>query len=535
MNFKDTFNYTAGALGAVGPYDAANVNTGAQICIPGAAISLSAAVLTKTVVDADVHARANVAFFREKFSSSISSFTTGTSTVLTLATPHGATTAGAWTLVSVSGVSGSVGLNGIFYGSLEGTNDVRVFVDTTADTPTGGTVTDQGMTFSLACRLNTDVVASTFLPTQGYLAQLSWEVSGVRKITILRYDMGAQLGITAAGSATILGSYTLLTEEVNRDSSSADFKISQDFRMIVDDDNRKAGRVRVRAYLNNLDDESPQLELFDTGAETASPPVATSPLSIAREGAFGFQFFSQEMGMNLFQVADYYAQTSNATPAKDNTRTLGTLRDNVKTRVERSTGSTFPDSLYEDWLREAQDEIVNELGMMAMFLRNRKVYTLDPEDEDLQNGTKRYILPKEIRWIESLKSSATQQELSWEFAYQDESGRMVIDVFADDRGSGPYDMIYFTHPRRFELTTDESSIPREFRNVLIQLAIVKAAQYHSDGNLEISARGEYARVYKVMSMSMQRIHQQTHRSKFTGPRGNVSNRYVPAWQAWGSF
>ncbi len=536
MNFKDTFNYTGTpALSANGPYRSQNINALSQICIPGPTGGVTAAVLTTPPNDADVHVRANVAFFREQFTGNATGFVAlDGSTTITLDAPHGTTVPGAWTLVSVSGVDLSL-YNGVFYAQLEGTNDVVIPVGNAGDSPTGGVVQELGMSFDLIARLNDDVDVTTFLPTQGYIAQLVWEAAGSRRLQILRYDMGAQLGLTGPGSAYTVAEMVLPAGVVNVDSSGNDLKISQDLRMIVDDDDRKFGEVRVRVYVNNLDDDRPTLDVVDQGGELISPPSATSNISIPRTGLFGFQFFSQEIGMNLFEATDYYAQSSNATQVRDVTLTLGALRDRVKTRVERSTASSFPDVLYEDWIREAQDEIVNELGMMAMFMRNRKVFTLDPVDEQLPDGVNRYILPREIKWIESLKSLNIQMEMDWEFVYQEAGGRMVIDVAFNNRGSGPFDIIYFTHPPRFEETTDETIIPKEFRNVLIQLSIVKAAQYHSDANLEASARGEYVRLFKTMNMSMQRVHQQTIHSRFVGARASVQNRYLPSWQAFGSF
>lgn len=539
MNFKDTFAYGVGDLGALGPYDTTNVSTGINIAIAGTLTSVCAAILSKDVVNPDVEARANVAFFRERFSEAISSVTPGNPTVITLANPHGKsfpTLTSAWSFLEVTGVTITVGpdINGITYARLTGTNTIELDFDSTGGSYTGGTVNDLGMGFHLQARMNTDVNTTLYAPTRGYFAQLVWDLAGARKLNIRKYDQGSEVLLTAQGVSVEVASVDV-TSLSNKDSSGSDFKITQDLRLIVSDDDRRFGSVRIKAYLNELDDEKPTIDIVDLGQETTSPPVSTSSSSIPGAGPFGWQLLSQEIGLNLFEVSDFAVESSRAMQATGVTMTLEEIADKVKLRLERSTSSSFPDTLYQEWVKEAQWEIVNELGMMCMFLRNRDVYELGAADETINGGVNRYILPKEIRYVESVKSLNTQQEMNWDFVHQDKNGRQVIDIRVDDRGSGPWDITYIAWPERLESITDNVSIPKEWSNVLIQLAIVKGAQYHSDGKLEASARGEYSRLYAILSQTQHRLHQQTIHSKFSGPRGRVSNRYVPAWQRWGSF
>lgn len=375
---------------------------------------------------------------------------------------------------------------------------------------------------------STSVVASAstdFTPDRGYVFRLSYENGGVRKLRFLRYDFGSagtlrELAVSADIASSLVTS---------NGSPETNIGIGQDLRFIVQE--VRGGRVKLRGYINNLDNESPDLEFTDKGDDTGS--ASSAPISMARTaGVPGFHFWSEKTVAAYFAASDYAEEELEG--LQFFTPTLATVRARVKTRAEGSTTSNFPDSLYNQWIEEAQDEIIEDLGNMAFFMRRTEQLTLASEETG-PNAEIRFTMGRNVKTVEEVRSTTTGDKLDWRVHSLQDGGRLKIEL-ATGQGGTPYEITYFARTPKLSADTDNISIPPEHLGVLIELAVVKYAQYHSDAALERSAMDQFARKLSILKNSMSRfLRQNRGQERFRGPRRGRVSRYVPAYQIWGDF
>ena len=216
---------------------------------------------------------------------------------------------------------------------------------------------------SLMARLDSSVTAASFQPTLGYLMRLSYEPAGVRNLEFIRYAR-------AAGGPTEISLTSVAVTNNMTQVSSTDEGVLQDIRFTVT--NEDAG-VRLRGFVNNDDDLNPTLSYLDLGTDTGT---ALDSVTTKAAGVWGFYLRGNagEIGVDLFEAYDKYA-----VPVTDPNRgrTLEELRDRLKNRVARGGNTTLANDVLDEWINDAQYEVMNELGHLALFTEREGTMTFD--------------------------------------------------------------------------------------------------------------------------------------------------------------
>lgn len=467
----------------------------------------------------------------------VSTITEGATTTVQFSGNHGRTGwgyltfSGVWTTDTPQGSS----LNGTQWVDYDAAADsVTVAVDTTGETYVdAGTGTPNDCHIDLLARIDSTATASGYDPNQGYICRLSYLNGSVRKLSFLRHDFDSSTtdpgGIYQLAITADLGIAGTGATNLSNSSPQTDLGVGQVIRFYCEETD--AGHVRLRGYLNSYDDSVPTLEFVDRGDDTSSSSAA--PLSFAKSiGQVGFRFWSEVGIAAYFEAADYAVERLEGLQPHD--ITLSDVRTKVKRRLERSTSGVLPDALYNEFINEAQYEIIEQLGQMAFFVSRRESINL-PQETSGPDGEVRFTLGPHVRLIESISSVTTGVELDWQVIGIHDGGRLHIQLSTQD-GGPPYEMVYFARVEEMADDTDQVTIPREHIGVLIEKAILKGAQYHSDTALEKSSMIHYQGKYSILANSMSKIQRQSRRNeRFSGPRYRPTNRYVPAWQVWGRF
>ena len=294
----------------------------------------------------------------------------------------------------------------------------------------------------------------------------------------------------------------------------------------------RGGGVRLRGFINNLDDENPTFEFTDHGDDTLS--AAVSQLGVSRDdaGKPGFRFWNEHQASRYFETSDYASEELEG--LEKHGVDLDTMRTRLKLRLERSTTGVLSNTFYDQIINEAQHELIERLGNMAMFMRRTETVDLVSEETGA-TGAIRFTLGREVKIVQNIRSTTTFQELDWAFHSLQDDGRLKIEL-STQAGGPPYEMTYFVKTPELVDSTDIVSIPKEFIGCLIQLAIVKGAQYHSDAKLELSAIKEFERLYLIFASSMSKLVRQSRgNERFRGRARREIRTIVPAWQLFGRF
>jgi hypothetical protein len=202
----------------------------------------------------------------------------------------------------------------------------------------------------------------------GYEALLSWDPSNVRRIYILRYlNDGAtadQRVLLAQGSVTL--------DALN----GSDLGYTQAIKLTITD---TPEGVRLRAYVNSDDDDSPVLDVTDRGRDfyLANSTPFLPPCRAA--GYFGVMLGADAtvLGQHNGPLLDSFEGKDQTKIEQDNPyagRTLAQLRDAVRLVIGPSTNIQNP--LLNQLIQDAHEDFLRELGDMALFARRRELMTL---------------------------------------------------------------------------------------------------------------------------------------------------------------
>ena len=208
----------------------------------------------------------------------------------------------------------------------------------------------------------------------GYGVKLSWEASGVRKISILKVD-------TTTGLLVELGSKVVSLFQ----DQGTDLGVLQRIKLITHnesalDSDLPQDVVIVRAYINEDDDGKPELEVKDSGRHTGGTtlPPARAP------GTFAISFgtvvnetlvdaVSMEYGYVLPKTGVYGRGYS----------TRSELRRRLSRLVSVGGSTNYDDTFLNEAIQDAILETINTLGDKAWDLHKSVTMSLTASDDQL--------------------------------------------------------------------------------------------------------------------------------------------------------
>lgn len=540
MNFKSEFIGASEApLSDSSAWDATSIDRANNLAVPSspavASLVNAVALLDDPVATSrNQYVRAVMASKEERqLSIIVIGVTEGTTTLITLASAHGRT---GWGYVTIAGTGGFAALNATHICDYDtSTTSLTLNFDTSGETvtipsPSTATCVPADAQVDVFARIATATTSVSFSPASGYIMRLSYENNKVRKLRFIRYDMGAAGTELSLKVSADIGSAAATQLTRNNSDATTDLGIGQDLRLYVED--LRGGGVRLRGYINNLDDQNPDFEFTDHGDDTGSGAVSQLGVSRDDAGLVGFRFWNEHQAARYFEGSDY--ATEELEGLVKHGIDLATLRARLKLRLERSTTGVLTNTFYDQIINEAQHELIERLGGLAMFMRKTESVDLVSEETGA-TGAIRFTLGRHVKILQNIVSTTTYAELDWSFHSLQDDGRLKIEL-ATQAGGPPYEMTYFARTEELIDGTDLASIPMEFAGCLIQLAIMKGAQYHSDAKLELSAIKEYERLYKIFSKAMSNIVRQSRgNERFRGRQRREARTIVPPWQLWGVY
>lgn len=359
------------------------------------------------------------------------------------------------------------------------------------------------------------------------LAELAWLPNGERVLT-LRYGDNLSAGELASVTLVAQGGVAQDVAHGRMLASPGDSPVVgkvgvlQELRLIVTE---AEGGLRVRAYVNEPDDDTPTLQAMLW--KDWLPVVASD--GIDEWGGFGVRFgnsgTAESLVVTSFYGEDYAPTTRETVVQRDNWPTLQEVTDRI-TRAYRGAANTTSDL---DWVRDmVADEVdflVNDCGDDAWWLRRQA------ELELTFDGDGNATMPSYVRRVLGLRKAQCVANLPWPFEYLDDNGNVVI--------RGPTSVTetvvahYLLSYRRPAVPTDRVPIPREHLEAVVTGVSLRLAERDRRSDLVASYASRYAALRQQLQNDMARHSNQRRRAmRYTPHREHPMHRYggyVP-WQ-----
>jgi len=331
-------------------------------------------------------------------------------------------------------------------------------------------------------RLDDSVAGTTYQPLAGYGLRLAYEAASVRKLYLDKIDKtnGGWVNLT---SATVTTSTTKV--------SSTDLNVIQDIRLTISDE--EDGSVKLRGYLNQQIDTSPDIEFSDQGYGSATYyPIHKDP------GYFGIEIGAQGVACEFVRFVDDWDY-----PVSDSWRgrTLSQLRTELTYELSRGGFDDLADELKNYWLRKAHDSLRNHLGDLALFLRRESTFTLTFDNSRVAR------IPDSVDSV--LKIMETSTRVSLEFSLQDYDPQRGLTVFVPSGpggGTQTYRIRYTVKISQITGDTDRSWCPRQYDEALVLLATLMASTKNAN-------KGWVDMIRERLSMAMRGIRTDMNRLK----------------------
>lgn len=366
-------------------------------------------------------------------------------------------------------------------------------------------------------RLDDSVTEAAFSPAKGYVCRLAYLASGVRNLVFLKYDRDN------AGTLKTLKTVAITTLTQSGGAAPTDLAVSQDLRFTIT--NTDIG-VRLRAFINNDNDLSPDLDFIDLGADSSD----TGPYTTHKDpGFWAFGLGMVGNAVEFFEAKDYSDIEEETVQTG---RTLKQLRDAMDIEMSRGSINTLPEATKNLWLNKSQEDVRSEIGDLAIFNRREEEFTV--------SATNRLVtFPNTVAKIENIVNSAgVRTPIGFRFVSYSPNMGIVIQL-AEQPTDKTYLVLY--HKRWTELLsdTDRCLVPRMYDEAVYLGAVMRAASRASDAKWEASINRRHSRAMALMKRDLNRI-RRMERTTLKVP-GSVNHRhgflrYVGGIEElWGNF
>lgn len=360
-------------------------------------------------------------------------------------------------------------------------------------------------------RLDSTLDAAGFTPIGGYGLKYEWSSSAVRTIRLIRFPRNG----SATGDILKSVNVTPLLDE----TSGTDDAVRQEIRLTITEE---ANGVRLRAFVNEEDDENPTLTYLDQGGGNAD----LNELTIKEPGLWGFEINDVAGGTTFLESIS--AIDKYIVPVKDSNigRTLAQLRADLKVEVSRGGQTSLDDTFYDRALTYAQQEVMRRLGRLAIFnFRREKITMTASADDPLL-----IELPTFIEYVEHMEIHP--KGLSLQFAMIGPNSTNTAWIIRMSENVSGQDVWVTYYKKITELLNDDDrcSVPRMHDEVLIMCAAKKISRRSADRTWHSGLIQEYDFQLKSVRTYLTRLKSQQKMRIRTVPHSlfphNRDARYV---------
>jgi len=328
----------------------------------------------------------------------------------------------------------------------------------------------------------------------GYGVRLTYANNSVRTLEIIRDDGTA---ITAGGSPTSVATVTLTTAQILSQSSS-DLNVLQEIRLIA---TPVEGGTRVRAYVNEDDDDTPNLEYVD---HRDSFDLTGSAL-----GQWYFHF--DEAPLRTLKVAEIHGDDIEEREPDDvqikDRHNLGEIRANVLTRMDGSSTGTdrAGDTVFmNEIINSTVEEIITEVGDVAWFMQVVEELTFIPTVDRV------VTLPTYIDRIFTIVDVEREFSAPWQFLGKlaNEVSQIVFEKGYNAKGRRlrvHYQMKY----QRMDVDADPCPIPRRYTETVVYGTIMRVAEFDTNDSLHAQTMARFQQKLRQMRQDMNRLNRTT--------------------------
>lgn len=393
---------------------------------------------------------------------------------VTTSTPHGMSGTNQVIFFGVTTATGTTNINGVVYTAIVTGASTFTVAGITAGTYTvASALVYQWKNFvAIAARVTGTADASGY-PVQyrtGYVAWLNYEPANVRRLVLFRY-------VNDGATVDQLIWLTTTTSFTMNQVDSSDRAVGQEIRLTVT--TTPDDVVRCRIYLNNDDDDNPTIDYVDRGRDfyTQNGFAFLPPILVAGYWSILLGWDSTGVSGHTGVALSTVSATDNFAVEEENPyagRTLAQLREAVERTVNRSTATNFSGTTVNAFLNDAQEQLLAELGDLAIFARRTEQMTL------YSDSLYRTYMPRHVDKVEHIWDGNGNSRRWWLRDYADD-GVLVIQLEqVPGDGGADYVVSYFKRYAPMLTDTDRTIIPRRLDEALVIGAALRVAEHDSD-------------------------------------------------------
>lgn len=298
----------------------------------------------------------------------------------------------------------------------------------------------------------------------------------------------------------------LLTKDVSTETLKADLQglgdtdllVLQEMRLIV---TVVEGGLRMRGYINEDDDDQPDLEYIDF----------RDPFHFTGS-TFGNWFFafgeSQAGDLKVAEIhaRDYEERLPEVVQLQDR-HTLGEIRANVLTRMDGSSTGTDragDTTFMNEIINSTVEEIISEVGDVAWFMQVVEELTFTP------NVDRVVTLPSYVDRVFTIVDVEREFSAPWQFLGKlaDEVVQIVFEKGYSATGRRlrvHYQMKY----QRMDVDADQCPIPRRYTEAVVYGTIMRVAEFDTNDSLHQQTMGRFQQKLRQMRQDMNRLNRST--------------------------
>ena len=337
----------------------------------------------------------------------------------------------------------------------------------------------------------------------GYFVRLDYRSAGQRVLSIMEHFVGSADAPTTLASLTMIaagtssdGTGVVQTGYVGHLDGFGAVNIPQEIRLIVDE---QTSGLRLRAYVNNPDDDKPTLEARSLGDYVPSTAGAT----------YGYQWFrfgpaniANTLILGRFYGEDYTHPISKKVLRHPDWPTLQEVRRQVRLRHTRGATGSLTDSDLDQHICWAHDELINDLGDIAHFLvRSEGALTITFDSEGFAT------LPVYMRRVQSVERTPGRGEIIWQHDhFVDTSGAIVIrnSQRSEVATGGTFRVKYLVRHERPGDELDQLAWPRSHTEVLVVSTLLRLAEDDRSQEWYQALMGRFQKLHSRLFRDMNR-------------------------------
>lgn len=344
-------------------------------------------------------------------------------------------------------------------------------------------------------------------PSSGYRLSLTWGAAGARTAKLQKYNRASPGSVLDLTSATV----TLVT------SNTSDLRVMQELRLTITDTPRG---VLLNGYVNQDNDETPTITFTDLGRDSGGAGYTPTHKTA---GSWMFFFTTTGVSLELFEGKDYFTLEKYNPYAG---RTLKQLRDSVLVLVDRTSSSNFQAASLNQFINDAQEEVLIELGDLALFARTEETMTLSSVTND------RTFLPSYVERVERIAWPTDGSPVRWTYRDLDASGLPSIQIDPAPGSSGSdYLVTYYKRATELVSDTDRTIVPRWLDEAVVAGAARRVAEQDSDARFSAAMEKRFAElIHRGKKHGNRLLRQSAGRFHVPINRRHPMSRYAPTWQ-----